>query len=58
MNITGIENYLNEYIKQDNPQYAVMLKGKWGCGKTFFIKQRQEILIQRVVSMVSGKVAF
>lgn len=35
MNITGIENYLNEYIKQDNPQYAVMLKGKWGCGKTF-----------------------
>ena len=39
MNITGIENYLNEYIKQDNPQYAVMLKGKWGCGKTFFIKQ-------------------
>ena len=39
MNITGIKNYLSEYIKQDNPQYAVMLKGKWGCGKTYFIKQ-------------------
>lgn len=34
-----IENYLNEYVKLVNPQYAVMLKGKWGCGKTFFIKQ-------------------
>ncbi|MFO7862600.1 MAG: P-loop NTPase fold protein [Salinivirgaceae bacterium] len=39
---------MNEHIKQylldhyfhlENPQYAVMLKGKWGCGKTYFIKQ-------------------
>jgi hypothetical protein len=32
-----IEDYLYEYLKMDNPQYAVMLTGGWGCGKTFFI---------------------
>ena len=39
MNCACINKYLNEYVKLENPQYAVMLKGKWGCGKTFFIKQ-------------------
>lgn len=32
-------NYLNEYAENPDPQFAVMLKGKWGCGKTYFIKQ-------------------
>lgn len=32
-----ISQYLNKYITNPDPQYAVMLKGKWGCGKTFFI---------------------
>lgn len=39
MNCACINKYLNEYVKLENPQYAVMLKGKWGCGKTYFIKQ-------------------
>lgn len=34
-----IVNFLGEYINDPDPQYAVMLKGKWGCGKTFFIKR-------------------
>lgn len=33
-----ISDYLKEYANNPNPQYAIMLKGKWGCGKTFFIK--------------------
>lgn len=31
--------FLNEYIKNPNPQYAVLITGQWGCGKTFFIKK-------------------
>ena len=31
-----IIKFLNEYVEIPNPQYAVMLKGAWGCGKTFF----------------------
>ncbi len=33
-----ISEYLNDYVKMENPQYAVMLKGSWGCGKTYYIK--------------------
>ena len=33
----NIVNILNGYMMNPNPQYAVLLKGKWGCGKTHFI---------------------
>lgn len=34
--------YLSSYLKRENPQYAVMLNGVWGCGKTFFIRKWKE----------------
>lgn len=35
-----IKNYLQYYLKMKNsPQYAIMLKGLWGSGKTWFIKK-------------------
>ena len=30
---------LNSYIKNPDPRYALMLKGKWGCGKTFLVNR-------------------
>lgn len=33
----NIVNFLNGYMLNPDPQYAVLLKGKWGCGKTHFI---------------------
>ncbi|MBZ9788208.1 KAP family NTPase [Psychroflexus sp. CAK57W] len=38
----NVSKYLQEYVKMSNPQYATMLKGSWGCGKTFFIKNELE----------------
>jgi hypothetical protein len=43
----NVKNYLNDYIKMENPQYAVMITGKWGCGKTFFVKDELETWINR-----------
>ena len=33
----NIANFLDGYMLNPDPQYAVMLTGRWGCGKTFFI---------------------
>lgn len=29
---------LNQYMENPDPQYAVLIKGLWGCGKTFLVK--------------------
>lgn len=34
-----IKDFLEYYIGLDQPQYAVLLSGKWGSGKTYFIEQ-------------------
>ena len=39
-----ILEFLNYYIKLPNPQYAVLLKGKWGSGKTHFINEYKKEL--------------
>lgn len=39
-----ITQFLNYYIKLPNPQYAVLLKGKWGSGKTHFINEYRKSL--------------
>ena len=31
----NIKKFLDDYMKNADPQYAVMLTGRWGCGKTF-----------------------
>lgn len=35
----NISTFLNEYVVNPDPRYAVLLKGKWGCGKTYFIEK-------------------
>lgn len=35
----SVEDYLKYYLSLESPQYAVMIKGPWGCGKTFFVKE-------------------
>ncbi len=34
-----INDFLDYYLNLNEPQYAVLLSGKWGSGKTFFINQ-------------------
>ena len=39
-----IETYLDHYQKMANTDFAVLVKGPWGCGKTYFIKRYCEKL--------------
>lgn len=32
------KEYLNYFVTSQNPNFALMLKGKWGAGKTYFIR--------------------
>ncbi|CAI2768610.1 KAP family NTPase [Flavobacterium collinsii] len=32
------KEYLDYFVKSQNPNFAIMLKGKWGAGKTYFIR--------------------
>ena len=35
-----VVNYVKEYIEsKSSPQFAIFLKGEWGCGKTYFINK-------------------
>lgn len=48
-----LTTYLDEYLKMCTPQFAVMITGKWGCGKTYYIKERIKVWNKEKVS--SGK---
>ena len=34
-----IFDFLTTYVTMPDPHYAILLKGKWGCGKTYFIEE-------------------
>lgn len=42
-----IDEFLDYYMQLENPQYAVLLKGKWGSGKTHYINRYKEHLTKR-----------
>ena len=43
-----IENFLDYYCAlPHSPEYAVMLKGPWGCGKTWFINRYRDKLREK-----------
>ena len=39
-----IEEYLNYYCENELSNYAVLINGKWGVGKTWFISRLEEKL--------------
>ena len=39
---------LNAYIENPDPRYALMLKGKWGCGKTYLVNQWIEDALKNI----------
>lgn len=44
----NITHFLFTYMDNPDPRYAVMLKGKWGCGKSFFIQNWIELYKEKI----------
>ena len=40
---------LNDFLKVNKPGYAVLIKGSWGCGKTFYVKKWLKTLSTKTV---------
>lgn len=37
---TYVKENIKKYVELDaNPEYAILLNGAWGCGKTYFINE-------------------
>ncbi len=47
MTTEHIEQIFTDYIKTDKTQYAILLNGRWGCGKTFFWKYTLEEIAKK-----------
>ena len=47
MNIQNIEVIFEDYLKADKTQYAILLNGSWGSGKTYFLKNNLEKVANR-----------
>lgn len=37
------------YIRKENMEYAILIDGKWGVGKTFFIKNSLKVKLQKEI---------
>ena len=37
---TNLKEYIKFYLTLSNPQFAILINGKWGSGKTYFIKNQ------------------
>ena len=49
-----IETYLDHYRRMANTDFAVLVKGPWGCGKTYFIKRYREVSRKLTVRQYRG----
>lgn len=43
----NINDIISNYIKMDNIDYALLLNGPWGCGKTYYIENQLKKIIEK-----------
>jgi hypothetical protein len=44
---SAIEGFINTYLENPDPRYAILINGEWGCGKTYFVREFLETYSQR-----------
>ncbi|MDV2444459.1 hypothetical protein CMV00_11755 [Elizabethkingia anophelis] len=47
-----IKDIFKDYLKEKDTQYAIMLNGKWGGGKTYFWKEQLQIIARQELKTI------
>ena len=42
----NLKNAIDDYLKNRFINYALLIKGEWGSGKTFFVKKNVYVLLK------------
>lgn len=50
-----IEQIITDYLKAENTDYAILINGDWGSGKTYFIKKTLFEKISQIDSFIKDK---
>lgn len=47
--MNGIDKIISDYLQVENTDYAIMINGDWGCGKTYYLNNDFKNLVERMV---------
>lgn len=50
-----IEQVVSRYLKEKDTDYAIMITGEWGCGKTFYVHHELRMCIEKEKCLVDSK---
>ena len=51
-----IEQVISRYLEEKDTDYAVMITGEWGCGKTYYAKHGlSDIIKNQPYLLMAGK---
>ena len=50
----GIEQVVKRYLKERNTDYAIMITGEWGCGKTYYVQHELKKLIEKETCFINS----
>jgi tRNA A37 threonylcarbamoyladenosine biosynthesis protein TsaE len=55
--MNNLEQIITDYLQAKETDYAIMINGDWGCGKTYYIRNILTDNIKKIKSVVptSGK---
>lgn len=48
--MTEIDKIISDYLNAENTDYAIMINGNWGCGKTYYLNNDFKKVVEGIVA--------
>lgn len=46
--VDELNKIITDYLQSKNTDYAIMINGKWGCGKSYYIDHTMDDVIRKI----------